>query len=148
MKIIDRGGGTAIVVIPGIQGRWESMKPGIDMLAQRCHVITFSLADEPTAGAAFDERRWLDSYVDQVREALDKAGIQRAAILGMSYGGLIAAAWSEYRRALACASRCRATKFASYEIEKNARLRRAFFASRHMTQKKPLVERLFLVHAT
>ena len=94
MKIIDRGGGTAIVVIPGIQGRWEWMKPAIDALAQRCRVITFSLADEPTCGAAFDERRGIDSYVDQVREALDTAGIQRAAICGVSYGGLIAAAFA------------------------------------------------------
>ena len=91
MKIIDRGGGTAIVVIPGVQGRWESMKPGIDMLAQRCRVITFSLADEPTCGAPFDEQRGIDCYVEQVRDALDMAGIERAAICGMSYGGLIAA---------------------------------------------------------
>ena len=51
MKIVDRGGGTPIVVIPGAQGRWEWMKPAIDVLAQRCRVITFSLADEPSADA-------------------------------------------------------------------------------------------------
>jgi pimeloyl-ACP methyl ester carboxylesterase len=94
MKIIDRGGGTAIVVIPGIQGRWEWMKPAIDTLAQRCRVITFSLADEPTSGAAFDERGGIQSYVEQVRTALDMAGIQQAAICGVSYGGLIAGAFA------------------------------------------------------
>ena len=94
MKIIDRGGGTAIVVIPGIQGRWEWMKPAIDTLAQRCHVITFSLADEPTCGAAFDAQRGLESYVEQVRTALDTAGLKSAAICGVSYGGLIAAAFA------------------------------------------------------
>ena len=87
MKIIDRGGGTAIVVIPGVQGRWEWMKPAIDTLAQRCRVITFSLADEPTCGGAFDETAGIGSYVDQVRDALDMAGVQRAAICGVSYGG-------------------------------------------------------------
>lgn len=94
MTIIDRGGGTVIVVIPGIQGRWEWMKPAIDTLAQRCRVITFSLADEPTCGAAFDARRGLESYVEQVQTALDTAGVRRAAICGMSYGGLIAAAFA------------------------------------------------------
>lgn len=94
MKIVDRGGGTAIVVIPGIQGRWEWMKPGIDALAQRARVVTFSLADEPSCHAPFDVRRGFDCYVDQVRDALDAAGIERAAICGMSYGGVIAAAFA------------------------------------------------------
>lgn len=93
MKIVDRGGGTPVVVIPGIQGRWEWMKPAIDALAQRCRVITFSLADEPSSGARFDESRGFWSYVEQVREALDAAGVARAAICGVSYGGLIAAAF-------------------------------------------------------
>ena len=39
MKIIDRGGGTPIVVIPGVQGRWEWMTPAIDAMAHRCRVI-------------------------------------------------------------------------------------------------------------
>ena len=94
MKIIDRGGGTPIVVIPGVQGRWEWMKPAIDALAQRCRVVTFSLADEPSCGGRFDEARGFDSYVDQVRDALDAAGIDAAAICGVSYGGLIAAAFA------------------------------------------------------
>ncbi|MGH9257956.1 MAG: alpha/beta fold hydrolase [Vicinamibacterales bacterium] len=94
MKIIDRGGGTPVVVIPGAQGRWEWMKPAIDALGQRCRVITFSLADEPSCGAPFDAGRGFWCYVDQVRDALDAAGIQRAAICGVSYGGLIAAAFA------------------------------------------------------
>ena len=69
MNITDRGSGTPIVVIPGIQGRWEWMKPGIDALAQHGRVITFSLADEPSARARFDETAGIWSYVEQVREA-------------------------------------------------------------------------------
>ena len=94
MKIVDRGGGTPIVVIPGAQGRWEWMKPAIDALAQRCRVITFSLADEPSADARFDPQRGFWCYVDQVRDALDAAGVDRAAICGVSYGGLIAAVFA------------------------------------------------------
>lgn len=94
MKIINRGGGTPIVVIPGIQGRWEWMKPAIDALASRCHVVTFSLADEPTCGGQFDEKDGFCCYVEQVRAALDAAEVGRAAICGVSYGGLIAAAFA------------------------------------------------------
>lgn len=94
MKIIDRGSGTPIVVIPGIQGRWEWMTPTIDALAERCRVITFSLADEPTCGGTFDERTGFSCYVEQVHEALDAAGVQSAATCGVSYGGLIAAAYA------------------------------------------------------
>ena len=94
MKIIDRGEGIPVVVIPGIQGRWEWMEPAIDALAERCRVITFSLADEPTCGGRFDEGRGFWSYVEQVGEALDAAGIREAAICGVSYGGLIAASFA------------------------------------------------------
>jgi pimeloyl-ACP methyl ester carboxylesterase len=94
MKIVDRGGGTPIVVIPGVQGRWEWMKPAIDALAQRSRVVTFSLADEPTAAARFDATRGFGNYVEQVRDALDTAGLTRATICGVSYGGLVAAAFA------------------------------------------------------
>jgi 3-oxoadipate enol-lactonase len=94
LNIIDRGDGTPVVVIPGIQGRWEWMKPAVDALAERCRVITFSLADEPSSGGRFDEHHGFQCYVEQVREALDTAGIRKAAICGVSYGGLIAAAFA------------------------------------------------------
>jgi pimeloyl-ACP methyl ester carboxylesterase len=94
MRIVDRGGGTPVVVIPGVQGRWEWMAPAIDALAKRCRVVTFSLADEPTSGGRFDEGHGFACYVDQVREALDAAGIREATICGVSYGGLIAAAFA------------------------------------------------------
>jgi pimeloyl-ACP methyl ester carboxylesterase len=94
MNIIDRGSGVPIVVIPGIQGRWEWMKPGIDAVADKARVITFSLADEPSSGANFVAGAGFWNYVEQVREALDAAGVTSAAICGVSYGGLIAGAFA------------------------------------------------------
>ena len=94
MNIIDHGEGTPVVVVPGIQGRWEWMTPAIDALAQHCRVITFSLADEPSSGGRFDKNRGFGSYVDQVRDALDAAHLRKATICGVSYGGLIAAAFA------------------------------------------------------
>jgi pimeloyl-ACP methyl ester carboxylesterase len=94
MNIVDRGSGEPIVVIPGVQGRWEWMKPGIDALGARGRVITFSLADEPSSAAHFDGGTGFWNYVEQVRNALDQSGIDKAAICGVSYGGLIAAAFA------------------------------------------------------
>ena len=92
MKIIDRGTGTPVVLIPGVQGRWEWMAPGVDALSEHCRVITFSLADEPTCGASFDASHGFDCYVQQVIEAMDAAGVTTATVCGVSYAGLIAAA--------------------------------------------------------
>jgi aminoacrylate hydrolase len=83
-----------VVLVPGIQGRWEWMKPAVDALAAACRVITFSLADEPTCGGRFEPAKGFDCYVEQVREAMDAAGVERACICGVSYGGLIAAAFT------------------------------------------------------
>jgi pimeloyl-ACP methyl ester carboxylesterase len=94
MNIIDRGTGTPVVLIPGIQGRWEWMRPAVDALSQQCRVITFSLADEPTSGASFDEAAGIWSYVQQIDDVLVAKGIQNATICGVSYGGLIAASFA------------------------------------------------------
>jgi pimeloyl-ACP methyl ester carboxylesterase len=94
MNIIDRGTGTPVVLIPGIQGRWEWMRPAVDALSKHCRVITFSLADEPTSGARFDQSAGIWSYVQQVTDVLDAKGLREAAICGISYGGLIAAAFA------------------------------------------------------
>ena len=92
MKVIDLGHGEPIVIVPGIQGRWEWMRPGVEALSGRCRVITFSLGDEPTAnydGGA----QGFDRYIDQIAHALDAAGLQRATICGVSFGGLVATAF-------------------------------------------------------
>lgn len=94
MNLIDTGSGVPIVLVPGIQGRWEWMKPAVDALAATHRVITFSLADEPTCGAAFNPARGFDCYVEQIGAAMDQADIDKAVIAGVSYGGLMAAAFA------------------------------------------------------
>jgi pimeloyl-ACP methyl ester carboxylesterase len=94
MNIIDLGTGIPVVLIPGAQGRWEWMRPSVDALAKRCRVITFSLADEPTSGASFDESAGIWSYVQQVSDVLERTGVRQATICGVSYGGLIATAFA------------------------------------------------------
>ncbi len=89
--MIDRGNGIPFVVIPGVQGRWEWIAPTVDALATRGRVLTFSLCDEPTSGFAYRAEKRFDNYVDQVETALERAGVERAVVVGISFGGLIAA---------------------------------------------------------
>jgi esterase len=90
VHIIERGTGPALVLIPGIQGHWEYISQAVEALAARFRVITFPLADEPRAGFRFDRTLGFENYVQQVRDALDQAGIDRAIVCGVSFGGLIA----------------------------------------------------------
>ena len=93
MNIVDVGHGAPIVIVPGVQGRWEWMRPAVDALARTCRVITFSLADEPSA-ASHRRDAAFDTYVEQISDALAALHIERATICGVSFGGLIAAAFA------------------------------------------------------
>ncbi|MFA5910088.1 MAG: alpha/beta hydrolase [Vicinamibacterales bacterium] len=92
--MIDVGSGSPIVLIPGLQGRWEWMRPAVAALAKHHRVISFSLCDERSSPFPCDPAKAFDNYVTQVASALDRAGLSRAAIVGVSYGGLIAAEFS------------------------------------------------------
>ena len=87
MDIVDRGSGPPLVLIPGLQGRWEYLRPAVDALSSCFRVLTFSLdADD------------LDGYAEQVGSALSEKGIERATICGVSFGGLIAVTYAAERR--------------------------------------------------
>jgi pimeloyl-ACP methyl ester carboxylesterase len=90
MRIVQLGSGPPLVFIPGLQGRWAYMRRAVDALAEGFHVVTFSLADEPDAGCAFDPASPIDSYGRQVIDAMDAAKIEAAVICGISFGGIIA----------------------------------------------------------
>jgi pimeloyl-ACP methyl ester carboxylesterase len=79
MKVVDRGSGLPLVLIPGLQGRWEYMRATVDALAESFRVITFSLGSGD-----------LDALARQVIAALDEKQIDRAAVCGVSFGGLVA----------------------------------------------------------
>jgi 3-oxoadipate enol-lactonase len=88
--MIDRGTGIPIVLIPGLQGRWEWMRPTVAALAKHHRVISYSLCDERTSPFPCEPQKAFENYIAQVEMALDRAKIDRAVIAGVSYGGLIA----------------------------------------------------------
>jgi pimeloyl-ACP methyl ester carboxylesterase len=90
MHIIDRGTGTPVVLIPGIQGRWEWMAPAVDALAKRCRVVTFSLCDEPSSGFGSDPARGIENYLEQLDQVFERTGLSDAVVVGVSYSGPVA----------------------------------------------------------
>lgn len=88
--MIDRGTGPAVVLVPGIQGRWEWMRPTVDALAACCRVVSYSLCDEPSSGDACVPGKGFENFVLQLESVLDRAGLDRAVIVSVSFAGLIA----------------------------------------------------------
>lgn len=93
-RIVERGEGAPIVVVPGIQGRWEWMGGTLDALAVHGRAITYSLCDEPTSGFAWRVDREFENYLDQLDEVLAATRAERPVLVGVSYGGLIAAEYA------------------------------------------------------
>jgi pimeloyl-ACP methyl ester carboxylesterase len=89
MRIVERGAGDPLVVVPGIQGRWEYVAPAIDALAESFRVFTFALCGEP-GSPPVDPRKGLDNFSEQIGCVLGERGLERAAICGISFGGLAA----------------------------------------------------------
>ena len=90
MEIVERGHGDPLVLIPGIQGKWEYLGPALDRLAAFFRVLTFPLCDEPGAEAGTAGAADIDALASQVERVLNARGIGRAAICGVSFGGLVA----------------------------------------------------------
>ena len=87
----DRGAGPPLVLVPGIQGRWEWMAPAVDALAARCRVVTDSLPGDDGSIADTDPEAGFECYTAWIDALLDRAGIRGpVSLCGVSYGGWIA----------------------------------------------------------
>src|SRR5688572_20432488 len=86
--MIDIGTGDPILLVPGIQGRWEWMRPAIDELAAVSRVLSFSLSEVPCDEHCFE--RW-EAYIDGL---LDTAGLDKVTLVGVSFGGVVAARYA------------------------------------------------------
>lgn len=92
--MIDRGRGSAIVLIPGIQGRWEWMTPTVRALSAHHRVLSFSLDDVDGSAAPAHA---FDTWIAEIDRQLDRAGEAQATIAGVSFGGLIAVCYAARR---------------------------------------------------
>ncbi|HKV98744.1 MAG TPA: alpha/beta hydrolase [Vicinamibacterales bacterium] len=92
--MIDTGHGSPVVLIPGLQGRWEWTMATVEALSAHHRTFSFSL-DEVDAAKA--PERAFDAWVSEIDRLLDRAGEKQAAIAGVSFGGLVAAYYAARR---------------------------------------------------
>ena len=108
MDVIERGAGTPLVLVPGLQGRWEYLRPAIEALAVHFRILTFSLSGERVSGRRYDRHKGIDNFVEQVDDVLAAHAFDRAVVCGLSFGGLVALRFAAHRpertRALVLAS--------------------------------------------
>ena len=88
--MLDRGTGVPVVLIPGIQGRWEWMHPAVDAFAAQTRVITDSLPGDPHSVWAINPDRGFDNFVDWIDLLIAQANVDAVSLCGVSYGGWIA----------------------------------------------------------
>ena len=87
--MFDKGSGPAIIVIPGLQGRWEWMRPPLRALTQYGRVISYSL----------DDARTFEDLLSQLDGIFERTGLPSAALCGVSFGGRVAAVYAATRPA-------------------------------------------------
>jgi pimeloyl-ACP methyl ester carboxylesterase len=93
----DEGDGPPLVVITGLHGRWEWTRPALQHLAKRCRVVSYSLRGDIGSAHAFDPALGFDQYVQQLEDVMDGAGLERAAVCGVSFGGFVALRYAAAR---------------------------------------------------
>ena len=95
--IFDRGEGPVLVVVQGVHGRWEWMKPALLQLARRCRTISYSLCGDIGSGSRPDPAQGFDNYLRQLDAVIDRAGASRVALCGVSFGGIVALRYAATR---------------------------------------------------
>ena len=89
-RIFDRGHGPAVVIVQGLHGRWQWTRPALEALATRCRVISYSLAGDFGSGCRYDPAQGFGNYMRQLIDLLKAKRLERAAIVGISFGGFVA----------------------------------------------------------
>ena len=88
--MFDRGSGPPLIVIPGVQGRWEWMYPALEALSRTCRTISYTLCGDFGSGVRLDPELGFENYMRQLDAVIERTGVHRFALCGVSYGGWIA----------------------------------------------------------
>jgi pimeloyl-ACP methyl ester carboxylesterase len=83
------GEGPPLVLVPGLAGGFELLGPLARLLARQFRVISYQLRGEDDC-FALRRRFGLQDLVEDLAEFLDWHGLESPAVLGVSFGGVLA----------------------------------------------------------
>lgn len=95
--MFDQGTGPPLIVVPGIQGRWQWFGPGLRELSRYCRTVSYTLSGDFGSGRKYDRALGFENYLRQLDEVFERAGVEQAALCGISYGGFIAVRYAATR---------------------------------------------------
>jgi len=94
VDVIRLGKGDPLVLVPGLAGSWKLVLPLARRLARHFEVITYGLRGDgfPSAGFAGPQNRVWDmaAHGDDLAALIGHLGLECPAVLGVSFGGVIA----------------------------------------------------------
>jgi pimeloyl-ACP methyl ester carboxylesterase len=88
-RYCEWGEGPPLVLVPGLAGGFELLGPLVVELAHHFRVISYQLRGEDDC-FALRQHFELADLVDDLREFLDWRGLEAPAIMGVSFGGVLA----------------------------------------------------------
>lgn len=83
------GEGPPLVLVPGLAGGYELMGPLARLLAEHFRVISYQLRGEDDP-FALRQRFGLPDLAGDLAELIEWLGLERPAVMGVSFGGMIA----------------------------------------------------------
>ena len=89
VETVRLGSGDPIVIIPGLAGGWRLMAPLARLLARRHEVVLVGLRGDGVNGA-FAGDQTPAAHTRDVANLIAELGLERPAILGVSFGGAVA----------------------------------------------------------
>ena len=92
--MIAKGVGYPVAMIPGIQGRWEWMSPAVEALTAGHRVMSWSLNE---LRSKREEDPSFLTWMRVLDRAFDDVHERRISLIGVSFGGLIAACYAGRR---------------------------------------------------
>lgn len=89
VDVLEMGRGEPIVIVPGLAGSWKLLAPLAHVLAQRHHVFACGLrGDRFPMGMRLPND--IGEHAQDLRDLIDQLGLERPAVMGVSFGGAIA----------------------------------------------------------
>ena len=97
LKIFDEGSGPALVLVQPLQGRWEWMRPSLVALSKYTRVISYTLCGDIGSGVRMNPSDGFNAFIRQLEDVMERAGVTRVALCGVSFGGVVAAHYAALR---------------------------------------------------